>query len=152
MSNREEVAKGARLMDRILPGWYRGVDLDRLNMSDGTMCLLGQTFGVHAERSLAREMYPKEFTAALLNVKADFATDSPRYKSFGFNIASSNRPLHGGMIDMILKKLGLDRDTEVYNEQQALRRVCSGHLNTKCEWAAEVAERLAKDEEVKNGR
>ena len=38
-------ARGAAYLDRVDPGWYRHVDLDRLELADGARCVLGQHYG-----------------------------------------------------------------------------------------------------------
>ena len=96
-------------------------------MCNGSVCILGQTFGMHAEKCLAKEMYPEEWEAA--------SEEPEQNGTYGFRIA-------GGMIPKLLKKLG--RDPELDPELKVLRRVCDGHDN-RCFWAEEVAERLAQD-------
>ena len=39
------VARGAALLDEKLPGWWQRVDLDRLDLSKCTDCVLGQLTG-----------------------------------------------------------------------------------------------------------
>lgn len=41
----DRVAAGAKLLDRVVPGWAERVDFDSLDMSDGMNCILGQLFG-----------------------------------------------------------------------------------------------------------
>lgn len=41
---REVVAKGAALLDEQMPGWASQIDLNRLQLSDSTHCVLGQLF------------------------------------------------------------------------------------------------------------
>ena len=144
MSEREKVAKGARLMDRILPGWHNQVDLDKLDMSSGSMCLLGQTFGIHHERCLAQEMYPEEYKEALDKTCAEGSDFRDKFKGFGYRIAGDGRYARllpwGGMVNTLAEKLGVgDAD-----ELDALHHVCKGH-NTKCEWAEEIAARRAAE-------
>jgi hypothetical protein len=54
------VARGAALLDEKLPGWVERIDLDKLKLSSGCNCILGQTwdgptsadsspFGAHAD-------------------------------------------------------------------------------------------------------
>ncbi len=38
------VARGAALLDEMVPGWDQRIDLDYLQMEDGRECVLGQTF------------------------------------------------------------------------------------------------------------
>lgn len=148
-NEKQLVAKGAAFMDKILPGWHRRVKLDRLNMSNGMMCLLGQTFGVHAEGSLAKEMYPEEFKASiheLVEARGEM-WGSRQYSKYGYVIASvrlrqDNPQKKGGMISKIMHKLGLASATQ---DLDTLEKVCWGHDN-RCEWSEEIAKRLAKDE------
>lgn len=37
--------KGAQLLDQIRPDWAREINLDTLNMIEGSYCVLGQLFG-----------------------------------------------------------------------------------------------------------
>jgi hypothetical protein len=41
----ERVAKGTALLDEKLPGWWRAINLVRLELNDCQDCLLGQLFG-----------------------------------------------------------------------------------------------------------
>ncbi len=41
----QRAARGAAYLDRVDPGWYRHVDLDRLELADGARCVLGQCYG-----------------------------------------------------------------------------------------------------------
>lgn len=45
------VSKGMALLDRARPGWYRNINLNRLNISDGRACALGQVYGGYTEGS-----------------------------------------------------------------------------------------------------
>lgn len=141
------VKKGAAFMDRILPGWHRRVNLKQLYMGHAAMCLLGQTFGVHNEESLAKEMYPEEFKESLVEAFS-WHRDAARpkyFSSFGFNIGLRAIP-------KIMKKLGMKgigRNPEVdYPDFANLYAVCRGHDN-KCYWAEEIAQRLVSDAEAK---
>src|SRR3990167_1650614 len=58
------VAEGALLMDKLVPGWYKHIDLVELDMSSGIHCLLGQTFGTKVEQTLVKKLYPEEYKAA----------------------------------------------------------------------------------------
>jgi hypothetical protein len=42
---RQRAARGAAYLDTIEPGWYRHIDLKRLELSDGAACVLGQRYG-----------------------------------------------------------------------------------------------------------
>ena len=151
MDEREKVAKGAKLMDKILPGWHNQVNLDKLEMESGAMCLLGQTFGVHHERSLAKEMYPREFEEAVSKMSVESGCDyQSMYRDRGYHMAtgqligSTKRSQgRGGLVAKIANKLGLT-DSATAAEAEALFAVCAGH-DTKCEWAEEIAARRAAE-------
>lgn len=131
----DRVKRGAAFMDKILPGWHRKVNLKKLQMENSAMCLLGQTFGVHHEESLAREMYPEEFAESFqqtFGMPVEVASNHTR--SFGYLIGL-------GAIPKIMRKLDMVDYADFYN----LTKVCGGHDN-KCEWAGEVAARIAADE------
>lgn len=133
------VAKGAKFLDKILPGWYKRVDLETLDMSDGALCMLGQTFGVHAEACLAKEMYPNEYNAGLTAARRVWPqVPVSRLQTWGYRLGR----------DWIIPSIMRNReeDPETSDEFSVLKYVCSGHDN-KCYWAEEVAERLAKDGE-----
>lgn len=36
------VAKGATWLDKVRPGWFKNINLDKLQLSDGCHCVLGQ--------------------------------------------------------------------------------------------------------------
>lgn len=38
------VSRGARLLDKVKPGWFKKVHPEELDMSNPEMCILGQTF------------------------------------------------------------------------------------------------------------
>jgi len=42
---RERVARGAALLDEKIPGWFRSVDVDTLQISSCHLCVLGQLSG-----------------------------------------------------------------------------------------------------------
>lgn len=43
----ENVRRGAALLDERIPDWFSRIDLDRLDISDGFSCVLGQVTGKH---------------------------------------------------------------------------------------------------------
>lgn len=43
------VTDAASLLDRAAPNWFRRVNLDTLDLSSRTMCVLGQLFGDYSE-------------------------------------------------------------------------------------------------------
>ena len=138
VDNPEEVAavkKGARLLDKILPGWHRQINLDHLQMDSGVHCMMGQLFGAGVEAQLAREMYPEEM--------------SKLRSADGFRNALCQHYWQDGnhvedLITRLMRKLRLKAG---YAE---LDRVCAGHDN-RCVWSAEVAERIAADETSSKG-
>lgn len=51
----EQVKKGAAWLDEMSPGWYKAIDLGRLDLSAYDHCALGQTFGELACRNLCAD-------------------------------------------------------------------------------------------------
>ena len=125
---RVAVAKGAALLDKLLPGWHRQIRLNDLEMADGSMCMMGQLFGRGVEGELAKEMYPKEFEEAHDDWSVDNGYDAALYAN-GLAI-----------IPRLMRKLKVKSDRKL----TALKHVCSGHDN-RCLWAEQIAERRAKE-------
>lgn len=142
---RDAVAKGARLLDKILPGWHNQIDLKKLNMENAQLCMMGQLFGQEVEGQLAREMYPKETS------KAKAVYDSVIGHFYGYHLAMVTIPYRGKpttpLIDQLVAKHDLSSH-EDWSELQALKHVCFGH-NNKCLWADEIATRIAKESDGK---
>jgi len=46
MSVKERVAKGAALLDRVEPDWYKHIDRSKLQMDNCITCVLGQCFSL----------------------------------------------------------------------------------------------------------
>ena len=44
VTDEKQVADGARYLDLNAPGWFRSIDLNRLNMSNPCCCVVGQLF------------------------------------------------------------------------------------------------------------
>lgn len=42
---KENVIRGAKLLDNVKPEWYNQIDLEALNILDGCNCILGQLYG-----------------------------------------------------------------------------------------------------------
>lgn len=135
------VAKGAALLDKILPGWHKQIDLEKLDMGEPSICMMGQLFGTAIEGQLAREMYPKEMEDAIAYAK----TKKRRYGTDGYTMALCYGPEgKGDLIHQLMNKTG--RGTA--EEYAALDYVCSGH-DTRCLWAEEIATRIAKESDGK---
>ena len=49
----ERVARGVALLDRVEPGWFHRVNTEKLDLSHGGLCVLGQLYG-HYCSSLGR--------------------------------------------------------------------------------------------------
>lgn len=143
------VAKGAKLLDKILPGWHRQVDLDKLNMQSGTMCMMGQLFGNGVEGALAKEMYPEELKARKKELGGRWGMPQKQVNGYHLGLNDLGGP---SVVEQLIKKNGLTRKferTEADAEFEALRHVCNGGHDTKCLWADEVASRVAADGEAK---
>ena len=53
MTLEQRVQAGAKLLDEKSPGWFQRIDLGKLCMSDGTVCVLGQLFAEEASSDSA---------------------------------------------------------------------------------------------------
>lgn len=56
---REAVQRGAKLFDKLIPGWYLHMRPEALKMCDVNLCAAGQLFGHDVELAVAKEMFPK---------------------------------------------------------------------------------------------
>ncbi len=81
------VAKGAELLDRIEPGWFRKIDPFRLNMNSCLRCILGQLYG-HVRRA---------------RLYTDAPTRSPDF-GFDFNDYSDNAKAQAAWIEEIERR------------------------------------------------
>ncbi len=82
----KRATRGARLLDRVLPGWFIELDVEKLNLGNGCNCVLGQ---------LATEIVPRKtwlrrwqrsgvlpyYTAACDQLKLN----GNQYATYGFN-------------------------------------------------------------------
>ena len=136
---RDAVKKGALLLDKILPGWYRHIKLKRLKMENGAQCMMGQLFGLETEAKLAREMYPKEMEELP-------ETSNGFYRAM---IYLDSNWTGRNLIYRLMQKLGIANDPKIRKRYDALMHVCAGH-DTKCLWAEEVASRKAKEQVAKD--
>jgi hypothetical protein len=59
----QRVARGAQLLDRFEPDWYRTLDLDRFDLADCYQCVLGQCMGGYG-----RALYHDEKFRAELDI------------------------------------------------------------------------------------
>lgn len=42
---KSRVARGAKFLDKIEPGWYNKIDVSKFDIEDGCDCILGQVYG-----------------------------------------------------------------------------------------------------------
>lgn len=140
---REAVKKGAKLLDKILPGWHNEVSLGRLDMCQGTTCMMGQLFGTGVESQLAEKMYPEELRKA----RAEYAGSDYNLEEVedGFGVAGTFRSPGKSLIGKLMRKVGLKPESKAsLAKLKALQHVCAGHDN-KCLWAEEIATRRAME-------
>lgn len=121
----EGVTKGAKLLDRILPGWAKHIKLNRLDMDDVNMCMLGQLFGRDTEMALAKEMYPEEY--AKYETSSGYSTGLAFFRNW------------------VSKALSISARSRRNSEYMFLHKACAG-APIECLWAEQIAERLAKEE------
>ena len=125
----EATRKGARLLDKMIPGWHRHMRPERLVMSSPSLCALGQLFGHDVELSIAKEMYPKAWAK------------HRKGEGSGYGIGV------GMITEWVNKEIACSPEmcTELNEERNFLRMTCAGY-DTKCFWSEEVAERLVNDD------
>ena len=139
-ATQKKVAQAACLMDKIVPGWYRAINPERLHMDSAQLCMLGQVFGIHIEKTIVKKVYAKEYAEAL-QVRKESDSDLS-----GYGICSGLANYRGGLVKRIMRKLGIEQSEKV--SYVALEDVCSGSVNAKCEWVDEIATRLAQEQEA----
>lgn len=132
---RAAVKKGAALLDSILPGWYKKVRLNRLQMHSGSQCMLGQLFGHDVEAQLAEQMYPEEMKCAR-EYGGRYGYSTATFREFNGDKKT--------LLERLMIKLGLDKKEKARQQLKALQHVCRGHSN-ECLWAEEIADRRAKE-------
>ena len=139
-TTQEKVAQAACLMDKIVPGWYKAITPERLRMDNSQLCMLGQVFGIHIEKTIVKKVYAKEYAEAL-QVRKNSNSDLS-----GYGIGSGLSNYRGGLVKRIMRKLGIEQSEKA--SYLALEDVCSGNTNTKCAWVDEIATRLAQEQEA----
>ena len=129
---RQAVSQGAKLLDKLLPGWHKKINLQKLQMHNATLCMMGQLFGDGVEGKLAEKMYPEEMAEARKHENMGWR------RAMG-GIAYGER-WGCNLVKKLLTKINLSAKTAHY---RALVHVCRGHDN-RCLWAEEIAERKVR--------
>jgi len=57
----KRVRTGATFLNRVKPGWWEEIDLERLDMLDTRLCLCGQLYGRHKNAYRALRLSPADF-------------------------------------------------------------------------------------------
>ena len=139
------VAKGAALLDDKVPGWWKVINLQKLDINDCHTCMLGQLFGYEVETALG---------AALFGLP----TSRP--------VAACGRPLtnseltfngHTGYARGV-KSLDLVSSlaTSVYTNELTTSStgvnigISNSYENLRCAWAKVIAERRVAEEGESN--
>ena len=125
---RSRVANGVKLLDERVPGWWRVINLDRLQMEDCTQCMLGQLFGHNVETALGAKMFGLEI--------------EPQLASVGFGHFFQNS---------IADKAGYQRGLEALETGGSTIGCNNNNIDNieysdlKCAWAEVIAERRAAE-------
>ena len=135
---KESVHTAAAVLDKTIPGWHNRVNLKQLKMSDCTQCMLGQTFGLEAEMSIAKELHPKLWNKA----KADLLEG-------GWYYGDDDSDISGYDIGIQYFQNMLEAEKISSHEYEAIDDACRGSSALKCLWANEIADRQAKDQDEK---
>lgn len=71
------VARGAQLLDQYVPKWHRQIDVSELEMNNGGMCILGQTFGDFSDglHELLMGAISAEFKAKVPALRLEYGDD-----------------------------------------------------------------------------
>ena len=112
---RDRVARGARRLDKIEPGWFKRIDLNHLNMASPCNCIVGQ-------------LYVKS------NVPdADNPYHDARFDDWAAALFADNRMFGDRGVSVIY---GLDLDGEDRLDRD-------DYLTLKERWVIEIQNRLA---------
>lgn len=114
----EAVARGAALLDEKVPGWWRVIDLDALDMGNCTQCMLGQLFGHDIEKALGST-------------------------TFGLPLIPGYIPLDMTGFGRGCETLGIR--TSSANEIGCNDSYRFSYADLKCEWTRVIAERRAAE-------
>lgn len=133
---RIQVAKGVALLDEKVPGWWRVIDLDHLQMQNCTQCMLGQLFGHNVETALGTEMFGLPIDPSLLGRSWSYYTASGRELEAGYQrglnaLLGVTRITAGAVIGCATD--GSDRCYYSYDD-------------LKCAWAEVIADRRAAEQ------
>lgn len=128
--NKDVVKCGAQLLDKLVPGWHKRIDLERLNMVDINLCILGQLFGYEVELALGKELYPDLWEKY----------NGLAYCGYGIGLYLLGEVTNACYGNNLYHLNAATEETDAY----FLTKACAGGID-KCVWAEEIAERLAKD-------
>jgi hypothetical protein len=107
-----QVQRGADMLDERMPGWYRHIDLDRLDIGSPTMCVCGQLSPARAEKKNWRD------TLKILGI------DSEEAGEYGFNTRYVFGTYEGCTAQwktLIRERLDFDREVEELNAAEYSR-------------------------------
>lgn len=119
---REMVANGVKVLDEKVPGWWRAIDLNSLNMGSCSHCMLGQLFGYNIETAVGAKVF-----GLPLEKPPNFAFSDEGY--FRGMTALNDNP----------RRIGCNDAT--------LEGAHAGYPDLRCAWAEVIAERRAGGED-----
>lgn len=96
----DRIAKGAELLDAQIPGWRERIDLDKLELSNCTVCVLGQVTG------------KMDWEAALDFVGIEFSFDQVNAARYGFNLT----PDEQYKFELTNQGVGWAKPVDMYND------------------------------------
>lgn len=118
---RAAVARGVALLDSKVPGWWRVINLDQLDMSDCNDCMLGQLFGYDVERALGAKMFGLEVGIDPMNQ----LFDQTGYERGSVALCIKNKQV----------TIGCEHKLDI-----------NTYADLKCAWAEVIAERRTQEE------
>lgn len=91
---KERVARGAALLDRIVPGWEKRIDLEKLDLASCEFCVCGQLANTSRSRFVRERLEdPRDGYYVFLDyIKSKRKTDGESYEisdEFGFSTYGS---------------------------------------------------------------
>lgn len=71
----ERVANGVKLLDEKRPGWYKKIDLAKLNINDCVHCIVGQLIGNYWPENLGLMYYYAEYSHGVERLTEDIGRE-----------------------------------------------------------------------------
>lgn len=131
------VTNGVRVLDEQVPGWWRVINLEELQMADCSVCMLGQLFGHDTETALGAKMFG-------LPVDPKLTQKVKRYGRLHSGVPRADADIRFYVDNPhLVEELGFTRGREILKTNGASIG-CGSDPLLKCAWAEVIAERRAE--------